>query len=1273
MRFRSTPLSLIGKCALAAVGIAALVAPATLPAAAAPPPPGAAFGVTAEPPMSAVTLITGDRVVLHPGKSGPVVEFLPAPRDSGEIVGYTSYGDDEHFYVIPTDVADLIPGRLDRSLFDVTALAEVQDSDRVPVIVQSTTPTGGKTDASRWKKLNLTATHTLESIDAVAGEVNADDASALLGAASQKSTVRKIWLDAPIHALDVESMPQIGAPAAWEAGHDGAGAVVAVLDTGIDTTHPDLDGGLVVGARDFTGSGSTRDEAGHGTHVASIVAGSGEASDGANRGVAYGAKLLNGRVLDARGSGQTSWIIEAMEWAAQEGADVINMSLGIQGEYTDGTDPGALAIDSISERYDTLVVVAAGNDGFYGAGTITSPGASASALTVGALNKSDELAGFSSRGPRFGDAGVKPDVTAPGEGILAARAAGTGPDGSTDPYLSMDGTSMAAPHVAGAAAILKAARPELDGEALKALLMGTAESTVGDIWKEGSGKIGIPQAIAEPLYASTPSLSVGVFASPRAEQKPRTVSLDYANTSDKALTLHLSETARGADGALPDETVELATDTLTVPAHGSASVEVTVDPRVVAPGYYTGAVVASGEGFAPVRTVMGWQVEPNLAALHLEARQPDGSPVIAASDATLYNLDDPSAQPVHVMIQGGEADLRLPPARYAILGTLANSKPDAELIDGLTLFTRDLDLTELGDHRVVIDGAKAEPVRIDTEKKSQVTNIEQVLKRTLPGRDYPVQQAASASTIVSSPGLPDQMYMLYDGKLAGDKPVLTQSWLLAAPKLDVVAKAKSETIDLSTELRYAVTSPELRGKVNAQVVAAGTGTPAELTKAGVKGKIALVEARPNDIGGVMVLNGQSDAAKAAGAIGLIVYGAHDGPYWEDIDFLGMGVFPNKQLPTLTLSREKGLELAALASTKKGVTLTGTGYGYPSYDYALAKVVRGVPKSLTFRLDAKNTASVQSAVRGQRAGSSLQEWHMAETDESYIGFNRWLDEPIENRTIHYYADPEARYQVLAEAYAGGSAPTPGFPRAFEGVKRSYKPGETATETLIGAVVHGGLRPNPVTPGEASVRREGDILWTDLPLRVDGEGNASWGGPDAGTTSWFSVWMDGTRLTQGEWPSAAGEVASGEHTFRMRLDVARFERWWTQATEVHTEWTFRSDTTKEMTALPVLQLDYNVKGLSPLNATSGTKITLEPKVSHQDGSRGSAIGGLKLWASYDGGTWEVVKVKAGKKAGEFTAALSAPKGTGSVSLKSEAWDADGNTFSETVIDAFPVGTK
>jgi subtilisin family serine protease len=209
--------------------------------------------------------------------------------------------------------------------------------------------------------------------------------------------VTQAWLDRRFRATDLDpNLTQIGAPAAWSAGLTGEGVKVAVLDTGIDTTHLDLRGGKVVAAADFAGSGSTTDRVGHGTHVASIVAGAGARSGGERRGVAFEASLVNGKVLDDFGFGSESGIIAGMEWAARQRARVVNMSLG--GWPTDGSDPMSLAVDRLTARYRTLFVISAGNSG-PGDQTVEHPGVSLSALTVGAVDVGDELADFSSRGP----------------------------------------------------------------------------------------------------------------------------------------------------------------------------------------------------------------------------------------------------------------------------------------------------------------------------------------------------------------------------------------------------------------------------------------------------------------------------------------------------------------------------------------------------------------------------------------------------------------------------------------------------------------------------------------------------------------------------------------------------------------------------------------------------------------------------------------------------------------------------------------------------------
>ena len=143
-----------------------------------------------------------------------------------------------------------------------------------------------------------------------------------------------------------------------------------------------------------------------------------------------------------------------MQWAAESDADVVNMSLG-DTFPSDGSDPMSQTVDALSAQYGTLFVIAAGNAG---PETISTPGAAASALTVAATDKQDNLAWFSSTGPLAFSGAMKPDISAPGVEITAARSQEM-TDGGEGLYRTISGTSMATPHVAGAAAILAQQHP----------------------------------------------------------------------------------------------------------------------------------------------------------------------------------------------------------------------------------------------------------------------------------------------------------------------------------------------------------------------------------------------------------------------------------------------------------------------------------------------------------------------------------------------------------------------------------------------------------------------------------------------------------------------------------------------------------------------------------------------------------------------------------------------------------------------------------------------
>lgn len=302
-------------------------------------------------------------------------------------------------------------------------------------------------------------------------------------ALSERNDVEMIWFDEPVHTMLDGSIPLIGAPAVWQAGVTGAGIKVAVVDTGIDSTHPDF-ANRISQIKDFTGEGPS-DNNGHGTHVAGIIGGTGAASGGKYKGVASACTLLAAKVLRGDGSGSTSDVMAGIEWAVQQGVHVINLSLGSDGAC-DGTDALSTLCDAAVAR-GIVLCVAAGNAG-PGASTVGSPGCAKTVITVGATTDADQVAGFSSRGPTS-DARVKPEVCFPGSGIVACRASGTSMGAPVNNlYTSASGTSMATPHAAGACALLLQAKPGLSPQQIKDTLMNTAKDLGLDPNTQGKGR-----------------------------------------------------------------------------------------------------------------------------------------------------------------------------------------------------------------------------------------------------------------------------------------------------------------------------------------------------------------------------------------------------------------------------------------------------------------------------------------------------------------------------------------------------------------------------------------------------------------------------------------------------------------------------------------------------------------------------------------------------------------------------------------------------------------
>ncbi|WP_176929812.1 S8 family serine peptidase [Lentzea albidocapillata] len=600
-----------------------------------------------------------------------VVRFVPA--EGRKRFAVHTYKENGHTYVVPQDAAPLLrDGKLDRRLFDVTTLAafgyDDAKRDTTPLIVKQTNSV-------------LRSTSNVLGFATVRAKKTGNDWETI-----KSGAVERVWLDGVRKPSLDHSTGQIGAPAAWQAGVTGKGVKVAVLDTGVDQSHPDLVG-REIAEKNFTEAPDTNDTVGHGTHVAATIAGNGAKY----KGVAPDAHLLDGKVCSDAGCPESA-ILAGVHWAVEQGADIVNMSLG--GEDQPGIDPMEETVNRLSQEKGVLFVVAAGNSGDEPR-TIDSPGSAEMALTVGAVDRADGIAPFSSRGPTSGDGSIKPDITAPGVDIVAARSKHAGSLGSED-HVAMTGTSMATPHVAGAAALLKQQHPLWKRAQLKATLMASAKPTAGATpWDQGAGRVDVARALDQRLVVEPASLDLGVQEWPHQDDPKIVRELTYRNSGPEPVTLDMSVDVRNAPAGM----FTVSPAKLVVPAGSEAKATVTADTTVEAPdGTYIGAVLAGA-----MRTSISVTREVESYEVTFKHIDDTGAPT-AKHDTLVTPYNDPS-RTYRPRADSGTARQRLPKGEYFATSAFQPAAGKQSLLSYPKLIVA-------GPLEIVLDARVAKPVSV---------------------------------------------------------------------------------------------------------------------------------------------------------------------------------------------------------------------------------------------------------------------------------------------------------------------------------------------------------------------------------------------------------------------------------------------------------------------------------------------------------------------------------------------------------------------------------
>ena len=893
---------------------------------------------------------------------------------------------------------------------------------------------------------------------------------------------------------------------------------------------------------------------------------------------------------------------------------------------SDGTDPMAEAVNQLTEENGTLFVIAAGNRG--GEGTIGSPGAADSALTVGAVDKSDELAYFSSKGPRYGDMGLKPDLSAPGVGIVAARSqysSGTGL------YKSLNGTSMATPHVVGAAAILAEKHPEWDGETLKQALMNTTKKLNGyQPYHVGTGRVDIPAALGADVRA-TESVSFGFFKWPHDQAAPVEKVVTYFNDGDQDVTLELDSTFTNADGKeAPEGMLAMSQETVTIPAGGKADVTVTLDSTLGETGSrYQGFLTAKANGTELVRTTMAMVKEEERYPMTLNATDRDGA------DGLAYVVLFSEKMEPEVVAVNGTLELRLPPGTYSAMSLM---DVDTE--------TDDMGVALVGDPEVKLDGPKT--VELDARKAKEIKAV--VPKKAEANyKRLEYHQTIGQMPMTSlylTPVWIDKLYAVPTKEVKSGYFEQLTRWRLTKPTLTIDFKGKE--LD---DIPFAG-STLLDGKYNLSTVYAGSGSSADFDRLKAKGKAVVVDRNAE----VSVSEQATNAAEAGAKLVIIVNN-------EDKEFsvyAGTPEYTDNPVAVAGISKSEGDKLVK-AVRSGNVKLKVEGTIDSPYLYDLMDVHEGsIPKELTYAPKGKQLAKIETNYTSpvETDGGEFR-YDLRPHTMRAIGFLQKVSLPSV-RTEYVSATEDTRWyhqaNVLDETWQ------------VRQPLMTYDGGEKISENWFSPVVRPSLGEGYWPP-----RRQGNSLQINVPAWADG-GKGNTGGTDwdvSNQNQTTQLYKGDTLLKEGKGQALnVWDILPQERTqYRFVTDAKRDEDRWNTSTRTHTEWTFWTEATENwMEDLPFLILDYKVDTDVNGDALANRPTNLEISVAKVEDAIGYGnVEGAALEVSFnEGKSWK--KVKFDRDGDTFKAVINNPKNAKNVSLKASAWDDEGNEISQEIIKAY-----
>jgi hypothetical protein len=693
--------------------------------------------------------------------------------------------------------------------------------------------------------------------------------------------------------------------------------------------------------------------------------------------------------------------------------------------------------------------------------------------------------------------------------------------------------------------------------------------------------------------------------------------------------------------------VTTSASSVTVPAGGSAAVDVTVDEALGTPSLYGGFITATNaEGSVIVRTPVGFYKEPERYNLTIDGIARDGRPARGISWVDVVNADDTTRFIGRADLFAGPVTFRVPPGTYSAMGFLFTyDEPQVYALE--TGIAGDPQFEVSGDTSITVDATQATEVEAVTPERRTEPNVISVTVH----RSGEEQGSFTSSLLTGFPI--DRVFAATTEQVTVGGFEFYSKWNLRAPELEISVISPER---IALDAAYAFGGAKIDGRERLPLVFVGLGRAQDYQGLDVRGKAVLI-ARGEIFFSEKVAN-----ATQAGASLAIIHNNRPG-----LLLIGLG---GSEIPVLTLYQEQGLELQELIAGGP-VTIEANGILQSPYIYDVLFPEPGrIDSTNRHVVDRSNTVKVKADWHGH-----IDSWLAGDAHHAFRPWSSFSFEGVRNFTTpfsrtEYVSLGDTRWLHMAWASmtnehifeAQQQEPLVTYPRRDNqsdnwfrqplrpGVIRSYEIGADNGEPVV---------------------RQGDTISGFVPEFTDDEGR--WGWFDSRTDhGQFRLFENGGLIAEGTQFFGSFPVSSQPSTYRAELEVSHEAPFLRMSSATNTAWTFNSAQPPEgvVQALPLLLVDYDLGELDLLNRAQDRKQDIELRVHRQQGASPVSITNAQLWASFDdGASWRPVALDS-QGGGRFTATIRHPANPAQpyVSLRVLASDAGGSSISQTIIRAY-----